>query len=48
MGILVYSFLWVMQDVYHQPYFTNIGAEIMVIVFNQKRVAQFAQPLKLC
>ena len=21
MGILVYSLLWVMQDLYHQPYF---------------------------
>ena len=24
MGIMVYSLLWVMQDLYHQPYHYNI------------------------
>ena len=25
MGIVVYSLLWVMQDLYHQPYFESLG-----------------------
>ena len=23
MGMMVYSFLWVLQDLYHQPYFVD-------------------------
>ena len=27
MGIMAYSLLWVMQDLYHQPYGVGFGAE---------------------
>ena len=31
MGIMVYSLLWVMQDLYHQQYFGGFLTIIMVI-----------------
>ena len=30
MGIMVYSLLWVMQDLYHQPYFAGVLLIILV------------------
>ena len=32
MGIMVYSFLWVMQDLYHQPQSLKLGLLIFFII----------------
>ena len=30
MGIMVYSLLWVMQDLYHQPYLKALGPKTLL------------------
>ena len=30
MGIMVFSLLWVMQDLYHQPYFLRSGRVLII------------------
>ena len=38
MEIVVYSLLWVMQDVYHQPYYKEILIIIITIIRSPKNV----------
>ena len=37
MGIMVYSLLWVMQDLYHQPYCTSV-VSIVVPCFRAESI----------
>ena len=39
MGVMVYSLLWVMQDLYHQPYHQRLPLPLLSNVFGKKGVS---------